>query len=550
MGGRRARALIALVLATAVAALLGGPVPAQTVRIGGAPVPRILPPAHLVGRAPTPLDPALVPRLLHGRNLLENGMLDSARIVLEGVLAAAPHHPAVLVELAQVHAERQAWGDLERLATRERAATHDSTLLASELAQALERQARPAAAAQVAVEAWVASPLEGAWALGTVARLGGSAGRPVRDALRRAVLARPERADLARGLARLDWAAGDTRAVLRGLAAADQAGARPPARWAFAEDLLRGGGTAHDSAGAVDVALDLVGDRGAELTYRMLSAQRAWEVSQALGQARADAPRIAHALADQPPERWDSAFLVTVARALREGGHTAEARTLLAPHGDQPQAPGVTLERALADLRDGPPERALPGLHAGALASSEAAWRYAEALFFAGQSDSAKSWYQRVAEDAASPFAGAAFDRLFLIEDAAPPTALPSFGQLAYEEWRGDPRRASAIADSLVRVLPRGALWAQAALRAATLRDALGDIPGALAPLRAVADSLPGDRLAPLARQRLGDLYLERIHDEAQALAQYEECLARYPKAWNAPEVRRRVETLRRERRF
>ena len=38
--------------------------------------------------------------------------------------------------------------------------------------------------------------------------------------------------------------------------------------------------------------------------------------------------------------------------------------------------------------------------------------------------------------------------------------------------------------------------------------------------------------------------------DDARALAQYEECLARYPKAWNAPEVRRAVETLRRERRF
>ncbi len=43
------------------------------------------------------------------------------------------------------------------------------------------------------------------------------------------------------------------------------------------------------------------------------------------------------------------------------------------------------------------------------------------------------------------------------------------------------------------------------------------------------------------------------VKDEAlrsQALEQYEECLARYPKAWNAPEVRRQVEALRREHRF
>jgi len=65
-----------------------------------------------------------------------------------------------------------------------------------------------------------------------------------------------------------------------------------------------------------------------------------------------------------------------------------------------------------------------------------------------------------------------------------------------------------------------------------------------------VADSLPADRLAPVARQRAGDLYLTRFKDEAKALAQYEECLARYPRAWNSAEVRRRVEQLRRDRRF
>ena len=57
-------------------------------------------------------------------------------------------------------------------------------------------------------------------------------------------------------------------------------------------------------------------------------------------------------------------------------------------------------------------------------------------------------------------------------------------------------------------------------------------------------------RLAPLARQKAGDLYLARLHDEAHAIEQYEECLARYPRAWNAPEVRRRLDQLRRDRRL
>jgi TolA-binding protein len=81
-------------------------------------------------------------------------------------------------------------------------------------------------------------------------------------------------------------------------------------------------------------------------------------------------------------------------------------------------------------------------------------------------------------------------------------------------------------------------------------RAAAGDATAALVPLLAVADSLPDDRLAPLARQRLGELYLSKLKDESKAAAQWEECLARYPKAWNAPEVRRKLEQLRRERRF
>src|SRR5207253_1940126 len=80
--------------------------------------------------------------------------------------------------------------------------------------------------------------------------------------------------------------------------------------------------------------------------------------------------------------------------------------------------------------------------------------------------------------------------------------------------------------------------------------EAAGDARAALEPVLAVADSLPGDRLAPVARQRAGDLYLTKLKDEPSALAQYEECLARYPRAWNSAEVRRRVEMLRRERRF
>jgi len=92
-----------------------------------------------------------------------------------------------------------------------------------------------------------------------------------------------------------------------------------------------------------------------------------------------------------------------------------------------------------------------------------------------------------------------------------------------------------------------GAYAAHAALELAALKMEAGDTRGALGPLLVVCDSLADDRLAPLARQRAGDAYLA-LGDEEHALAEYEECLARYPRAWNSAEVRRRVEKLRKEK--
>jgi hypothetical protein len=260
---------------------------------------------------------------------------------------------------------------------------------------------------------------------------------------------------------------------------------------------------------------------------------------------------LQQALTDVPPAQWDPDLLVGIARGLRQAGLTHEARTLLNGRGDDPNlGHTVTLERALLDLREGPPTRALDALLAASGASLEALYRFADALFFAGLPDSALAKYQEVAKQPQSPFAGAALERIYLIEDAEPKTALSAFGRLAYEDWRGDATAATTIADSLYGALPRGALWAHAAITLSARREAAGDAQAALVPVLVLADSLPGDRLAPLARQRAGDLYLFRLKDETRALAQYEECLALYPRAWNAAEVRRHVEQLRRERRF
>jgi tetratricopeptide (TPR) repeat protein len=238
-----------------------------------------------------------------------------------------------------------------------------------------------------------------------------------------------------------------------------------------------------------------------------------------------------------------------VARGLREGGHTADARALLNESGAA-TTPAFATERALNDLRDGPPARALPGLRVQAAETPESAYRYAEALFFSGQTDSAHAWYLSAASDPRSETAGAALERLYLLEEKGGQEVLPAFGRLAYEDWRGNRPVARALADSLFRTLARGPLWAYAAVLSGNFRAAAGDPQGALEPLLAVADSLPEDRLAPLARQRAGDIYLDALKDDRAAAQQYEMCLTRYPRAWNAPEVRRRLDQLRRDRRL
>ena len=496
------------------------------------------------------LAPDQLARLRDAQNFRVNGLHERARDALVALDHELPHHPLVLTELGQVYLDLENWPAVEKLGRTERAATRDSLVLGRELSTALERLERPRDAAQIALEMWVVSPNEADWASATVLRLAPTEPRAVRDAMRKVAERFPDRPDLQRGLARLEWQNGALEGTLRALAIADRTLRRPSWRAMFADELLAAG-TARDSVGALEALVALVADAAQVKPERVHGARRAWQLANARDTEALIAPRLQQALTDVPPAQWDPDLLVGIARGLRQAGLTHEARTLLNGRGDDPNlGHAVTLERALLDLREGPPTRALDALLAASGASLEALYRFADALFFAGLPDSALAKYQEVAKQPQSPFAGAALERIYLIEDAEPKTALSAFGRLAYEDWRGDATAATTIADSLYGSLPRGALWAHAAITLSARREAAGDAQAALVPVLVLADSLPGDRLAPLARQRAGDLYLFRLKDETRALAQYEECLALYPRAWNAAEVRRHVEQLRRERRF
>lgn len=534
------RAALALVAAGLIAAA-AGEAGAQRRAPGGFD-PLLAPAAS--PPAPPALDAAQLRRFAEARAHRQAGRVERARVMLQALLAERPHHPGVLDELIALHAAREDWGAIERLARAERRALADSVAHARVLAHALGQQRRVREAAQVAVEAWVASPAEQEWAAGLLERAEGEGGRPVREALRRAAEKRPHRSDLARGAARLEARAGDVTPALRALGAADRAEGRWRLRWSLAEELVAGAAATADTAAAGEILLDLAADDAADPGFRASAAQRYWELAAVGGAAGGNAGRVRRALDDIPPARWNPRLRLEVARELRRAGRTTEVRELLADPGTGGVASDLELERALAELRDGPPAVALPRLAALAPAGAEATFRYAEALFFAGHTDSAHAWYTRAAADPAAPFAGAALERLYLLEEPTAAAALPAFGRIAYAEWRGDGARFQSLSDSLYRALPRGAAWAQAALLASSARAS--DARAALLPLLAVADSLPGDRLAPLARQRAGDLYRTRLGDEAAAIRQYEECLTRYPRAWNAAEVRRRLEQLKR----
>lgn len=521
-------------------------------------VDAVPPPLDPIGLRPVlstrplpPLDAAQIEIYQRARSFIDTGLDDRARAAFGELLDRLPHHPLVLTEVADLMVEHEQWREVEALAKRERLAARDSVLLGRELVLALEWQRRPREAAQVAMEVWLATPLEGPWAGATLERLAAAEPRTVRDLVRRAVERRPPPSlDLFRFGAWLEHRLGATDAAIAILAELDRNHPGLSQRWTFADELLRQG-TSSDTTGAIATLVSLGAEDRQEARMRKAAIRRAWQLHARRGTEADGAMAITKALRDLPGDQWDNDVLLGVMRGLREGGHADEARALMSRlgpgHADLPE---LQLERALNDLREGPPQRVIAVLEGLAPRSPEAAFRSAEAYFFAGRTDSALARYQALAIDPRGPFTGAALERIYLIEDARPADALPVFGRLYYEQWRGEPRRALAVADSLYDTLPHGPLWGIAAIELAALRDRAEDPRGALEPLLAFATERADDRLAPVARQRAGDLYRLRLKDDAKAVEQYEECLARYPRAWNAPEVRRQLEALRRDRRF
>jgi TolA-binding protein len=509
-----------------------------------------VPPAAARMRKAEPLPGPLQLRLQRALDLRASGLPDRARDTILVLLREQPHHPLLVTELGRTHAVRQDWGSLERLAVAERTAQRDSALLGAELAGAYERLARPRDAMRIAVAAWAASAVDGPWASAVFFRFAPVDLRLATTLLDGASNPRPWRSDLAIGLARLHAVTGRSADAVRVLVDAERRSGLTGLRQVFSEEALMTGRAA-DTSAALAVLTNLAADPARRPDERLASGRRAWAAAQASGREAESAPRLAAALREVPGERWGPEFLLSLVRSLQKSGNVSEARALMAASpGLEDRIPELALERALGAVREGDARRALPVLDSLAKAWPPARFMLAEAQFFSGEMDSAHANYARVAERPEDPDAALALDRLYLLEEAPQSPLRTTLGRLAWERWRGARTAALRLADSLWRAqAPRGDYAARAGLELAALKVESGDTRGALVPLLVIADSLADDRLAPLARQRAGDAYAS-LGDEKNALSQYEECLARYPRAWNSAEVRRRVERLRKEKRL
>ena len=177
----------------------------------------------------------------------------------------------------------------------------------------------------------------------------------------------------------------------------------------------------------------------------------------------------------------------------------------------------------------------------------EAQYLACEVAFYEGRFDSAAAGYDAFARAyPTSRFTNDALERMYLIEagEGSPVAGLPELAKAFRLARAGASDEALAASEAAELKAKGGPAWSHAGLLTASLLVARGRVADAAAKALAVAEGVPDDRLAPVARRRAGDAYRASGSD-ALALAQYEELLVRYPRSWLAPETRRLVQELR-----
>jgi len=143
-----------------------------------------------------------------------------------------------------------------------------------------------------------------------------------------------------------------------------------------------------------------------------------------------------------------------------------------------------------------------------------------------------------------------AIDRVFTLQEHAGQTDNRPLGLYATGELLATidrPDSALGYLRLLIDDFPESPLVDDALLRSVELYLILGEVDRALSTCSAVAENHPEGRLAPLAREKLGDIWWREKGDGARALEEYLKGLDEFPDSLIAPRVRDKVARLRRE---
>lgn len=179
----------------------------------------------------------------------------------------------------------------------------------------------------------------------------------------------------------------------------------------------------------------------------------------------------------------------------------------------------------------------------------EAAFQQAEVLFYAGKIEEAQGGYERMTRD----FAGGdrvndALERLLLLSRVGEAGAVPlaALGQIAYQRRIGQHSRALEICEEASRACD-GCEAAQDILReeGLSLLD-LGRLEEAAARADTLAARYPDGGMAAGVLRAVADRMRERDGESEAVIRRYEDLLVRFPRSYEALEVRSLLQKLRR----